>query len=129
MKPQRALFLYVTIMTLALVVTIFFLDKDTPKTVFILFLVLYAGLLVYFWRQSKPLNPPIRIASIGEHRAGGQKPTVLSNFEAEAQSILRQISMEKGPQINEINYYSPYSRSMQHPTSLAELPTPINEYT
>lgn len=116
-------------MTVTLIAIIFILDKETPKTVFFILLAMYIGLLIFFWRQHKKPAPTIKIPSLSDYKSSTNKPTALSNFEAEAQLILKQINREKNPYMNEISYYSPYSRSIQHPVSLNELPTPSNEFT
>lgn len=53
MKSSLFLPLYASILVVALIIIIFFVDKETPKTVFVFLLLMYIGLLLFYWRQYK----------------------------------------------------------------------------
>lgn len=93
LKANSFLPLYVGIMTLALIIAIFVLDKQTPKTVLVILLGMYIGLLVFYWRQTKHQAPIIKIASLGDNNANLKRSSSLSNFEASAQKILFEVGL------------------------------------
>lgn len=85
--------LYLGFIILALTIVIFLLDKDTPNAVFIILLGMHIGLLIYSWRQYKKKPDAIKIPSLSDYKNSSKRPPKLASFEAEAQSILRQINM------------------------------------
>lgn len=92
-KVNSFLPIYVGIMTLALILAIFVLDKQTPKAVLVILLGMYIGLLVFYWRQTNVQAPTIRIASLNDHPTQDRRPSNLSNFEASAQRILYEVGL------------------------------------
>lgn len=92
--------LYLSFAVLVLGLVIFFIDKETPNAVFIILFGLYIGLLMYSWRQYKAKPHSIKIASLSDYRSDSKRPAQLASFEAEAQTILRQINMENNSKAN-----------------------------
>lgn len=94
-KPNSLLTIYVALITVALIVTIFVLDKQTPKTVLFILLAMYIGLLVFYWRQTKAQAPTIKIATLSDYPLQDRRSSNLSNFEASAQKILYEVGLDK----------------------------------